>query len=83
MKSALIVRPVDSNGRIVLPKNLIRDVFKVKDDEKLTLQFFYDDDSIILKKFHSKCIFCNNEENLIEFKGTNICPDCLKNLKKA
>lgn len=83
MKSALIVRPVDNNGRIVLPKHLIRDVFKVKDDEKLTLQFFYDDDSIILKKFHSKCIFCNNEENLFEFKGTNICPVCLENLKKA
>ena len=33
MKSALIVRPVDSNGRIVIPKNLLTDIFKAKDDE--------------------------------------------------
>lgn len=83
MKSALIVRPVDGNGRIVLPKHLLRDVFKTKDNEHLTLEFFYDDDSIILKRFHSKCIFCDNEDNLIEFKGNNICSECLKNLKKV
>lgn len=82
MKSTLITRPVDSNGRIVLPKHLLRDVFKADDNEKLSLEFFYDEDSIILKRFHSKCIFCGNDENLIEFKGNNICPDCLKNLKK-
>lgn len=81
MKSALIVRPVDNNGRIVLPKHLLRDVFKAKDNEKLTLEFFYNDDSIILKRFHSKCVFCENEDDLVEFKGTNICPTCLENIK--
>lgn len=83
MKSALIVRPVDNNGRIVLPKHLLRDVFKAKDNEKLILEFFYDEDSLVLKRFHSKCVFCDNEENLVVFKGNNVCPDCLKNLKKV
>ena len=81
LKSALIVRPVDNNGRIVLPKHLLRDVFNAKDNEKLSLEFFYTDDSIILKRFHSKCVFCDNENDLVEFNGTNICPDCLKKLK--
>ena len=81
MKSALIVRPVDSNGRIVIPKNLLTDIFKAKDDEKLTLEFFYNEDSIILKRFHPSCVFCDNREDLTDFKGAKICPECLKKLK--
>lgn len=82
MKSSLIVRPVDSNGRVVIPKNLLTDVLNAKDNEKLSVEIFYDEDSIILKRFHPTCVFCDNRDELVDFHGAKICPDCLKSIKK-
>lgn len=81
MKSTMIVRPVDSNGRIVLPKHLLKDIFNANEDDKLMLEFFFTEDSIILKKFNEKCIFCDNRDDLSNYKGSKICLKCLKELK--
>lgn len=81
MKSAMIVRPVDSNGRVVLPKNLLSDIFKAKDNEKLSVEIFYADDSIVLKRFRPSCVFCDNRDDLVDFNGAKICPSCLAKLK--
>ena len=81
MKSTMIVRPVDGNGRIVLPKHLLKDIFNATDDEKLMLEFFFTEDSIVLKKFNEKCIFCDNRDNLKDYKGSKICSNCLNELK--
>ena len=54
MKKTLIVRPVDDHGRVVLPKHLLKDVYKVKSGEKLTLEVLYTEDSIVLKKYGAK-----------------------------
>lgn len=82
MKSAKIVRPIDSNGRVVLPKHLLTDVLNIKNEDKPCVEFFYDDDSIIIKKFKPTCTFCGNEENLVDFNDTKICSECLKKIKQ-
>ena len=79
-KATGIVRKVDELGRIVLPVELRRTLdISVKDE----LEIYVDGSSIILKKYRPSCVFCNNEKNIIQFKGKNICPRCLKALKNT
>lgn len=75
MKSTGIVRKVDELGRIVIPKELRR---KFGIDAKDGLEIYVEEDKIILKKYEPSCIFCQNSDNIFEFHGKNICPDCAK-----
>lgn len=78
MKSIGIVRKVDELGRIVLPIELRRTLDIA---EKDALEIYVSDDSIILKKYEQSCIFCGNSKDVVSFKGKNICPKCLEELK--
>ena len=78
MKSVGIVRQVDVLGRIVLPVELRRTMgIDVKD----TLEIFVEGDSIVLKKYHPSCVFCNEARDVLPFKGQLVCASCLKKLK--
>lgn len=78
MKSTGIVRKVDELGRIVLPIELRRTLDIA---EKDSLEIYVDDNRIILKKYEPSCVFCGSSKNVILFKGKNICPVCLNELK--
>ncbi|MBP3310715.1 MAG: AbrB/MazE/SpoVT family DNA-binding domain-containing protein [Butyricicoccus sp.] len=74
MKSTGIVRKVDELGRIVLPIELRRTLdIEVKD----ALEIYVDGAQIILKKYEPACIFCGNAKDIVNYKGKNICRDCL------
>lgn len=75
MKSTGIVRKVDELGRIVLPIELRR---TLGIEEKDRIEIFVDGESIILRKYQPACIFCDNAKNIINYKGKNICPDCIR-----
>ena len=75
MKSTGIVRKVDELGRIVLPIELRR---TLGIEEKDRIEIFVDGESIILRKYQSACIFCDNAKGIINYKGKNICPDCIR-----
>ena len=77
MKSIGIVRKVDELGRIVLPKEL-RTTLDI--NERDALEIYVDGNTVILKKYEPTCIFCNNIKDIINFKGKNICPSCLKEI---
>ena len=79
MKSTGIVRKVDELGRIVLPIELRRVLDIAERDE---LEIFMDNDKIVLKKFEPSCIFCNADENLISFKGKNVCQTCARHMNR-
>jgi len=79
MKNTGIVRRVDELGRIVLPKEL-RDVLEIQ--ERTPLEIFTDEDSIILKKHETACVFCGSTEDLTVFRGKQICAVCLGLLQK-
>ena len=34
--------------------------------------------TIILRKYQPACIFCDNAKDIINYKGKNICPDCIR-----
>ena len=77
MKSTGIVRKVDELGRIVLPIELRR---TLDIDVKDSLEIYVDGDNIVLHKYMPACIFCGSVDSIVEFKGKNICPDCIKML---
>ena len=80
MKSTGIVRRVDELGRIVLPIELRRTLDIAQKD---ALEIYVDEDRIILKKFLPACIFCGDAQDVRDFKGKNICANCLAALKDA
>ncbi|MDQ5983715.1 MAG: hypothetical protein RUMPE_00741 [Eubacteriales bacterium SKADARSKE-1] len=80
MKATGVIRPIDDLGRIVLPIEL-RKVMNL--NSKDLLEIFVDGPQIILKKYHKSCIFCGENEDLIDFKGQCICEKCKNDLKKS
>ena len=78
MKATGIVRKVDELGRIVLPMELRR---TMNINEKDPIEVYVDAETIILKKYEPSCIFCGEAKNVDEYKGKNICDDCMRELK--
>jgi transcriptional pleiotropic regulator of transition state genes len=74
MKSTGIVRKVDELGRVVIPIELRR---TLDIEEKDALEIYVDSDRIILRKYEPACVFCGNADEIINFKGKNICQECL------
>ncbi|APC41090.1 AbrB/MazE/SpoVT family DNA-binding domain-containing protein [Clostridium estertheticum] len=81
MKSTGIVRKVDELGRVVIPIELRRTLgIAIKD----ALEIYTEDDTIILKKYTPDCILCGeNNNDLVNYKGKNICKSCLKDIGKS
>ncbi len=77
MKSTGIVRKVDELGRIVLPIELRRTLDIAERD---SLEIYVDGASIVLRKYEPACIFCADAKDVINFKGKNVCPKCIKEL---
>lgn len=80
MKSTGIVRKVDELGRIVLPIELRRTLDIA---EKDALEIYVEGSSIVLKKYRPSCIFCDSTKDVVVFKGKNICPRCLREMKST
>ncbi len=78
MKSTGIVRKVDELGRVVIPIELRR---TLEIAEKDALEIYVDGEQIVLKKYAPACIFCGQAKDVEVFKGKNICPGCLEELK--
>jgi transcriptional pleiotropic regulator of transition state genes len=78
MKATGIVRKVDELGRVVLPKELRR---TLGIEEKDGLEIFVNDNQIILRKYEPACIFCGNANDVMTYKGKNVCKKCLSGMK--
>ncbi len=80
MKGTGIVRRIDELGRVVIPAELRR-VLEISDKDEL--EIFVDQDQIILQKFEPKCIFCGLSEELVTYKGKNVCQKCISNMCRS
>lgn len=74
MKSTGIVRKVDELGRVVIPIELRR---TMDIEEKDALEIYVDGDKIILRKYEPACVFCGNAKDVENFRGKNVCKECL------
>ena len=79
MKATGIVRTMDSLGRIVIPVELRRTLEVGEGD---ALEIFSEDNTIILRKYLPSCIFCVNSRDVSTFKGHNICPACVEEMRR-
>ncbi|MHB1418713.1 MAG: AbrB/MazE/SpoVT family DNA-binding domain-containing protein [Bacillota bacterium] len=77
IKATGIVRRVDDLGRVVIPKE-IRKTHRIGEND--ALEIFVNGDNIILRKYEPACVFCGNADKVINFKGKNVCPNCIKEL---
>jgi transcriptional pleiotropic regulator of transition state genes len=75
-----VVRNMDPLGRVVIP---METRMKLNIADRDMLEFFVDGDSIVLKPYRKKCVFCGEEENLNEYKEKLVCNKCRTNVSKA
>ena len=78
-KARGMVRQGDELGRIVLPVELRRTMDIV---EKDALEIYVDGNSIVLRKYRPSCIFCDSTKDVRTFRGRNVCPRCLRELRE-
>jgi transcriptional pleiotropic regulator of transition state genes len=77
MKSTGIVRKVDELGRVVIPIELRR---TLDIEEKDALEIYVEGEHIILRKYSPACIFCDDARDVTQYKGKNICKNCLADM---
>lgn len=77
MKSTGMVRNVDELGRIVIPKEMRRQMGISNSDP---VEMYVEGDKIILEKYRPCCHFCSSSDGIRNFKGKNICENCISEL---
>lgn len=80
MKSTGIVRKVDELGRVVIPIELRR---TLDIEEKDSLEIYVDGEKIILRKYEPACVFCGNADGVQNFRGKNVCRNCLSAMSQV
>ena len=80
MKATGMVRPIDEMGRVVIPKE-IRKQIKVKNKVD-SFEIYTEGDTIILKKFQPTCVFCGSFNESVNLNGYNVCKDCIERLEE-
>ncbi|MGN0493035.1 MAG: AbrB/MazE/SpoVT family DNA-binding domain-containing protein [Acutalibacteraceae bacterium] len=80
MKSTGMVRAVDKMGRVVIPKEIRRQL-KVENDVD-SFEIYMDGDKVVLKKYQPTCIFCDSLADSVEYEGYNVCTSCIERLNK-
>lgn len=78
VKNTGIVRRVDDLGRIVIPKKT-RTTLGI--ETKDPLEIFVSNDAIMLRKYAPSCVFCGENDGLIEYKGKKICRKCREEIR--
>lgn len=77
MKSTGIIRKVDELGRIVLPIELRRTMDIAERDE---LEIFIENDRVVLQKYEPSCVFCGSSQGLRNYRGKNVCQECVEKM---
>ena len=80
MKSTGMVRPVDELGRIVLPKEIRKNL---NINPRDSIEIFTDEHRIVLQKYEPACIFCGSADNVIVYKDKTICAHCIDAMSEA
>ena len=80
MEARGIVRDIDSMGRVVIPKE-IRKQLNIESNVD-SVEIFIQDDCIILKKHSPACFLCNKMDELVKYNGHKICVNSIDKLKE-
>ena len=72
-----IIRHLDELGRIVIPIE-IRKRFGLT--ERDALEITVKDQTILLSRPRSACVFCGATRSVLEHRGRGVCDDCVAEL---
>ncbi len=75
-----IIRHLDELGRIVIPIE-IRKRFGLL--ERDALEISVKDQTILLSRPHSACVFCGATRSLVDHRGRSVCGPCVAELVAA
>lgn len=79
MRAVGCVRQIDKLGRLVLPADIRKSLGIV--DGTDSVEFFIENDSVIIKKYRPACVFCGSADDITSFKGQTLCENCIAELK--
>lgn len=77
MSGSGIVRNLDNLGRVVIPKEM-RKLLSIEVGD--AVEIIKDKNTVVLKKYSDRCVFCYGEEWIVEFLERYICINCRKKL---
>lgn len=75
-----IIRQIDELGRIVIPIE-IRKRFGLS--EKDPLEISVKDETILLSRPRSICVFCGKSSSVEEHRGRSVCRTCIAELTES
>ena len=80
MKTTGVIRKLDELGRIVIPIEQRRTLdINLHDPVEISIE----DGKIVIKKYHTACIFCGGSQNVTVFRDKPVCKKCLNELAKS
>ena len=79
MNSTGIIRTLDNMGRVVIPREIRKQLDMTDGVDKF--EIFMDDGNIVLKKYQPDCIFCGCGDGTVDFNGQKVCKDCIEKLQ--
>lgn len=78
-KSTGVIRDLDSQGRIVIPK-CIRIAINLHEGDSIEL--FTEGGQIICRKRQTGCVFCNGTDGIKEIHGMQVCRKCARESRR-
>lgn len=76
-----LFKKLTSHGSISIPVALRRELgLEGKDPVELELT---KERNILIKPYLPRCCFCGSQEDIKQYKGRGICPDCVKAVYEA
>ena len=79
MKATGVTRPIDPLGRVVIPKELRKQLNWNEEDR---VEFFVENDSVTIKKYSLGCSCCEEvTSDLEDVDGVRLCKNCIQKFK--
>jgi len=85
MENLDAIRKIDELGRIILPKEFMKDMsWNIRDSLLMTYNI---QSGIATLKLHEKapeprCVFCEANESKVKINDVDVCVGCLEKIKK-
>ena len=78
MKTTGVVRKLDELGRVVIPieQRRLLDI-GVHDPVEINVE----DGKIVIRKYHTACVFCGGTKDLSLFRDKPVCRKCMNEMK--
>ena len=73
MRSVSSLRKIDELGRVVIPYDM-RNMVGIQPQD--LLEIYVENGRVVVDKFQPGCIFCDEGEDLIAYRGVNVCRKC-------